>query len=75
MKALIETIVRSLVDRPECVVVREVTEGKTLTYILSVHHEDMGKVIGKNGRIIHAIRAVAQAAAKQSKRVEVRVEE
>jgi predicted RNA-binding protein YlqC (UPF0109 family) len=32
-------------------------------------------VIGKNGRIIHAIRAVAQAAAKQSKRVEVRVEE
>jgi predicted RNA-binding protein YlqC (UPF0109 family) len=75
MKALVETIVRSLVDHPECVVVREMTEGKTMTYILSVHPEDIGKVIGKNGRIIHAIRAVVQATAKQSKRVEVRIEE
>lgn len=64
MKELIETIAKALVDKPELVVVKESeTEAGTLLE-LSVDETDMGKVIGKSGKIAKAIRNVVKAAAK-----------
>jgi predicted RNA-binding protein YlqC (UPF0109 family) len=76
MKELIETIVQALVDHPKDVVVTETSDENTITYVLSVHEEDVGKVIGKQGRTIHAIRTVVYAAASgQPKRVVVQVKD
>ncbi|ASA96228.1 KH domain-containing protein [Anoxybacillus flavithermus] len=75
MKMLLETIVRSLVDHPECVVIRETEQQQSITYAIALHHEDVGKVIGKNGRMIQAIRTVVQAANESKKRIDVRIEE
>lgn len=75
MKELVEIIAKSLVDQPESVVVtEEVTNGqKVIT--LKVAPEDTGKVIGKQGRIAKAIRAVVKAAAvKQDEQVEVEID-
>ena len=70
MKALVEVITKSLVDDPESVVVTEKTEGKTLVLEVKVAESDMGKVIGKQGRIAKAIRSVVKAAAaKEDKKV------
>ncbi|MFC4023176.1 KH domain-containing protein [Oceanobacillus longus] len=62
MKALIESIVASLVDYPEDIVVTETEEDIKIVYHLTVNQEDVGKVIGKNGRIAKAIRTVVYAA-------------
>ena len=62
MKELVEIIARSLVDDPDAVVVKEVEKGKTLILELKVADEDMGKVIGKQGRIAKSIRSVVKAA-------------
>ncbi len=62
MKALIETIVTSLVDHPEDIVVTEREEETKIVYHLQVNEDDVGKVIGKNGRIAKAIRTVVYAA-------------
>ncbi|MGP4080256.1 KH domain-containing protein [Bacillus sp. Marseille-Q3570] len=62
MEELIETIVKALVDHPEDVRIEEVETSSTVTYQLTVHSEDMGKVIGKQGRIAKAIRTVINAA-------------
>ncbi|WP_249869809.1 KH domain-containing protein [Oceanobacillus saliphilus] len=62
MKALIESIVASLVDYPEDIVVTETEEDAKIVYHLTVNPEDVGKVIGKNGRIAKAIRTVVYAA-------------
>ena len=70
MKALVEVITKALVDHPEEVVVTEKTEGNTITLEVHVADGDMGKVIGKQGRIAKAIRAVVKAAAtKEDKKV------
>lgn len=62
MKELIEYIAKSLVDRPESVSVRE-TEGEKTTIIeLRVAQEDLGKVIGKQGRTARAMRTILNAA-------------
>lgn len=62
MKDLIEYIAKSLVDRPESVVVKE-TEGEKTTIIeLRVAQEDLGKVIGKQGRTARAMRTILNAA-------------
>ncbi|MBN6205962.1 KH domain-containing protein [Ralstonia pickettii] len=61
MKALIETIVTSLVDYPEDIVVTEREEETKIVYHLQVNEDDVGKVIGKNGRIAKAIRTVVYA--------------
>ncbi|MCG3117325.1 MAG: KH domain-containing protein [Candidatus Manganitrophus sp. SA1] len=62
MKELIEYIAKSLVDRPENVVVKE-TEGEKTTIIeLRVAQEDLGKVIGKQGRTARAMRTILNAA-------------
>ncbi|WP_174613267.1 KH domain-containing protein [Virgibacillus ihumii] len=62
MKALIETIVKPLVDHPEDIVVTEKEEETKVVYHLTVNENDVGKVIGKNGRIAKAIRTVVYAA-------------
>lgn len=62
MKVLIETIVSRLVDYPDDIQVEEKEESTKIVYHLTVHHDDVGKVIGKNGRIAKAIRTVVYAA-------------
>ena len=75
MKQLIETIVKPLVDRPGDVLVVIDEQESRVTYKLSVHSEDMGKVIGKQGRVAKAIRTIVYSAAgsHQSKRVFVEI--
>ena len=74
MKELIEFIARSLVDDPEAVKVTEVEGDPLTTYEIEVAPADVGKVIGRQGRIIKAIRSVVRAsAARQGKRVAVEV--
>ena len=62
MKELVEVIAKALVDNPDEVVVTEVAEGKNIKVELHVAAADMGKVIGKQGRIAKAIRTVVKAA-------------
>ena len=70
MKELVEVIAKNLVDHPEEVVVTEKEERKHVTVELHVAASDMGKVIGKQGRIAKAIRTVVKAASsKSSKKV------
>lgn len=62
MKALIESIVTPLVDHPDDVVVKETEEETKTVCHLTVNQNDVGKVIGKNGRIAKAIRTIVYAA-------------
>ncbi|MDY0408142.1 KH domain-containing protein [Virgibacillus soli] len=62
MKALIESIVTPLVDYPEDIVVKETEEETKIVYHLTVNEQDVGKVIGKNGRIAKAVRTIVYAA-------------
>ena len=68
MKELIELLVRSLVKNPDQVCVTEREENDTWIYEVTVAQEDMGKVIGKQGRIAKAIRTLAKAAATRDNR-------
>lgn len=68
MRELVEVIVKALVDDPESVVVTEKEEGRTTVVEVHVADPDMGKVIGKQGRIAKAIRAVVKAAASKEDR-------
>ncbi|MBP1888533.1 putative RNA-binding protein YlqC (UPF0109 family) [Clostridium moniliforme] len=74
MKELVEVIAKSLVDNPDEVKVNEVAGEQSIILELRVAPEDMGKVIGKQGRIAKAIRTVVKAAAiKEEKRVVVEI--
>lgn len=74
MGELVEYIAKSLVDYPELVTVNEVEGSQSLIIELKVAPEDMGKVIGKQGRIAKAIRTVVKAAStKDNKRVIVEI--
>lgn len=74
MRELVEVIAKALVDNPDEVVVTEKGEGKNITIELHVGVGDMGKVIGKQGRIAKAIRSVVKAAStKENKRVDVEI--
>ena len=76
MKALIETIVSALVDYPEDVHVTERDDDGRTVYSLSVNKEDMGRVIGKQGRIAKAIRTVVYAAgSSQHKKIYLEISE
>ena len=65
MKELVEVIAKALVDNPDEVVVTEKGSGKNFTVELHVAADDMGKVIGKQGRIAKAIRSVVKAASSK----------
>ena len=65
MKALIEYIAKSLVENPDQVEVREVKSGNRVRLELNVAKEDMGRVIGKNGRVANSIRALLRVAAER----------
>ncbi|WP_019120470.1 KH domain-containing protein [Brevibacillus massiliensis] len=74
MKELVETIAKALVDHPEEIRVNAVEKDRLVVFELSVHPEDMGKIIGKQGRIAKALRTVVNAAAVQAdKRVTVEI--
>ena len=74
MRELVEVLAQSLVDHPEEVTVQETEKDNEILLELKVAQEDMGKVIGKQGRSAKAIRAVVKAAAsKTDKKVIVEI--
>lgn len=74
MKELLEYIAKSLVDYPADVVVTETENGNTTVLELKVNESDMGKVIGKQGRIAKSIRAVIKAtASRENKKAVVEI--
>ena len=74
MKELVEVIAKSLVDSPDDVVVTETEDERSIIIELRVAQPDMGKVIGKQGRIAKAIRSLVKAAAsKDEKKVVVEI--
>ena len=66
MLELVEYLAKSLVDDPSAVRVSETVEGDNVTIVLNVAEGDMGKVIGKQGRIAKAIRTVVKAASART---------
>ena len=75
MKELVEVIAKALVDNPDEVVVTESAKNDEIIVELTVAPSDMGKVIGKQGRIAKAIRSVVKAAAsKEDKKVIVEIQ-
>lgn len=74
MKELIEYIAKSLVDDPSCVQVTEIQGATSVILELRVAPEDMGRVIGRNGRVANAMRTLLRViAAKQGKRVTLEI--
>lgn len=74
MKQLLEHIAKALVDNPDIVSVEQVESDRLIIFELRVAPDDMGKVIGKQGRIAKAIRTVVNAAAvRENKRVVVEI--
>ena len=63
MTELLEFLVKALVEDPEAVVIEEFEEDGDLVYEVTVAEEDLGRVIGKRGRVANAIRTIAKAAA------------
>lgn len=68
MKELVEVIARALVDEPDKVIVTEEENEREINVTLRVAKDDMGKVIGRSGRIAKAIRAVVKAAATKTEK-------
>ena len=74
MKDLVEMMARNLVDRPEDVRINETAGDSIVILEINVSQDDVGKVIGKEGRIANAIRTIVKAAAaKQEKKVTVEI--
>lgn len=76
MKELVEVLAKALVDHPDQVLVAQTENDKSIYLQLIVAPEDMGKVIGKQGRIANAIRTLVKAAAvKDGRRVHVDIDQ
>ncbi len=74
MKELIEAIVKPLVDSPDEIEITEIESDNQITYRLYIDKQDIGKVIGKQGRIAKAIRTVVYAAgSNSSKRIQLEI--
>lgn len=70
MKEILETLIKSLVDNQKEVTITEKEEGKTTVFEVKVNESDMGKVIGKQGRVAKSIRTVMKSvAAKEHKKL------
>ena len=75
MKEIVEVIAKALVDRPEAVEASEEEQERTTLVRLHAAEDDMGKVIGKQGRIAKAMRTVVKAAAtRENKKVTVEIQ-
>lgn len=66
IESLVRFLVTSLVDEPDSVTIAKRVSGDSVAYEVSLHPDDIGKVIGRQGRIIKAIRTLARAAAGSS---------
>jgi predicted RNA-binding protein YlqC (UPF0109 family) len=66
MRELVEYLTRSLVSDPDAVQVEEVEAGRVLVYEVNVAEEDVGKIIGRQGKVIRSIRSVVKAAATRT---------
>ena len=74
MKELVETLVKHLVDQPEQVEITQVEGERVIVFEVRVAQGDLGKVIGRGGRIANALRTVVKAAAtKQGKKVNLEI--
>ena len=62
-RPFVEQLVRSVVESPESIAIEEETQGNTRTFFVRVAPDDIGKVIGKSGRVVSAIRCVVSAVA------------
>ena len=76
MKNALEYIVTAIVNDPKSVVVLETDQDGVKTFVIKVAKEDMGKIIGKEGKVIRAIRNVMKIPAiKQNERIQISLEE
>lgn len=76
MKELIEYVVKTLVDHPEDIRIAEIVGERTIVFELRCHPEDVGKVIGKSGKTVGAIRTLlSTVAARQNRRAMLEVVE
>ena len=76
MKDILLTLVKSIVDAPDAVTIEETDDNGFVTLTISVAQEDMGKVIGKEGKVIRALRnAMKIPAMKQGKKVQIQLAE
>ena len=74
MKEMLEMLVKDLVDNPDKIEITEKEDGKSTTLELRVDQSDMGKVIGKQGKIAKAIRVLMKAyAVKENKKIDVEI--
>lgn len=72
MKDILTYLIKAIVENPDDVVVEEQEDDETLLLTISVNQTDMGKVIGKSGRVIKALRTIMKIpATKQGKRVRI----
>ncbi len=72
MKEILETIILNMVDNKEAVVVTETLEERKASYVVKIAEEDMGRIIGKQGKTAKAIRMIMKSVAgKEHKRIEV----
>ena len=72
MKEILETIILSLVEEKEAVTIQEKSDEKTIAFEVKVADKDMGKVIGKEGKVAKSIRTVMKAVAgKERKKVSI----
>ena len=69
MQEMLLVMVRALVDEPDAVRVDEIEEDGDLVYEVTVSEDDLGRVIGRGGRVAKALRTVARAAARDDRRV------
>jgi uncharacterized protein len=76
MKDTLHTIVASLVQNTDAIVIDETVDNDTITFVVTVAPEDMGKIIGKEGKVIRALRNVMKIPAmKQNKRIQINLNE
>ncbi|MBI2611337.1 KH domain-containing protein [Candidatus Gottesmanbacteria bacterium] len=76
MKDILEYLIKAIVNHPDDVSIDKKDENGSLILSISTHKDDMGKVIGKNGKIIHAIRQVMKVPAiKQNARIRIELKE
>jgi len=75
VKQIVEQVITALVDDPDSVTIETVEEGNTLIINVRVNPEDIGKIIGRQGRVIKSLRTIARAASTYTggKHVEVEI--